>query len=137
MLRGRLVGAKDNSILIENWSIHVPSLPCDRWVPSHKYGLPLTPSGDSCRTSRLALRQIALVRPQAVVTSVAKEVARYNNLATNAQALNVNIAQHVLTRSKAEILHLVELLIAKVREGGSMRALLQIRNTEVVQVLIM
>ena len=90
---------------------------CDRWVPSHKYGLPLTPSGDSCRTSRLALRQIALVRPQAVVTSVAKEVARYNNLATNAQALNVNIAQHVLTRSKAEILHLVELLIAKVREG--------------------
>ena len=87
-----------------------------RWVPSHKYGLPLTPSGDSCRTSRLALRQIALVRPQAVVTSVAKEVARYNNLATNAQALNVNIAQHVLTRSKAEILHLVELLIAKVRE---------------------
>ena len=86
----------------------------DRWVPSHKYGLPLTPSGDSCRTSRLALRQIALVRPQAVVTSVAKEVARYNNLATNAQALNVNIAQHVLTRSKAEVLHLVELLIAKV-----------------------
>ena len=85
-------------------------------MPSHKYGLPLTPSGDSCRTSRLALRQIALVRPQAVVTSVAKEVARYNNLATNAQALNVNIAQHVLTRSKAEVLHLVELLIAKVRE---------------------
>ena len=36
----------------------------DWWVPSQKYGLPLTPSGDSCRTSRLALRQIALVRPQ-------------------------------------------------------------------------
>ena len=50
-----------------------------------------------------------------MVTSVAKEVARYNNLATNAQALNVNIAQHVLTRSKAEVLHLVELLIAKVQ----------------------
>ena len=46
---------------------------------------------------------------------MAKEIARYNNLATNAQALNVNIAAHVLTRSKAEILHLVELLIAKVR----------------------
>ena len=54
-------------------------------MPSHKYGLPLTPSGDSCRTSRLALRQVALVRPQAVITSVAKEIARYNNLATNAQ----------------------------------------------------
>ena len=36
----------------------------DWWVPSHKYGLPLTPSGDSCRTSRLALKQVALVRPQ-------------------------------------------------------------------------
>ena len=61
---------------------------------------------------------------------MAKEVARYNNLATNAQALNVNIAQHVLTRSKAEVLHLVELLIAKVREKGP--ALAQIYS--VVQV---
>jgi hypothetical protein len=84
-------------------------------VPSHKYGLPLTPSGDSCRTSRHALRQIAVVRPAAVITSVAREIARYNNLATNAQALNVNLAQHVLTRSKAEILHLVEMLIARSR----------------------
>ena len=50
-----------------------------------------------------------------MITSVAKEIARYNNLAANAQALNVNIAHHVLTRSKAEILHLVELLIAKCR----------------------
>ncbi len=87
----------------------------DWWVPSHKYGLPLTPSGDGCRTSRLALKQIALVRPAAVVTSVAREIARYNNLASNAQALNVNMARHVLTRSKAEVLHLVELLIAKSR----------------------
>lgn len=80
-------------------------------MPSNKYGLPLTPSGDSCRTSRHALHQIARVRPAAVVTSVAREIARYNNLVANAQALNVNLAAHVLSRSKAEILHLLELLM--------------------------
>ena len=32
-------------------------------------------------------------------------------LAANAQALNINVSHHVLARSKAEILHLVELLI--------------------------
>ena len=37
------------------------------------------------------------------VTSVAKEIARYNTLATNAQTLNVNLTTHVLTRSKAEV----------------------------------
>lgn len=84
----------------------------DWWVPSSKYGLPLTPSGDSCRTSRHALTQIAQVKPQTFITSVAKEIARYNNLATNAQALQINLQQHVLTKCKAELLHLVELLIS-------------------------
>jgi hypothetical protein len=37
------------------------------------------------------------------VTSVAKEIARYNTLQTNAQTLNVNLTTHVLTRSKAEV----------------------------------
>jgi len=83
----------------------------DWWVPSGKYGLPLTPTGDSCRTSRHALTQIARARPAVFVTCVAKEVARYNNLATNAQALQVNLSRHTLVRSKAEILHLIELLI--------------------------
>ncbi|XP_059089612.1 WD repeat-containing protein 7-like [Tigriopus californicus] len=87
----------------------------DWWVPSGKYGLPLTQSGDSCRTSRHSLFSIAKVRPQVFITSVAKEIARYNNLASNAQALNVNLARHVLTRSKAEILHLIEVLIEKNR----------------------
>ena len=61
----------------------------DWWVPSGKYGLPLTPKGDSCRTSRHALAQIAKVRPAVFITSVAREIARYNNLAANAQALNI------------------------------------------------
>lgn len=83
----------------------------DWWVPSSKYGLPLTAAGDSCRTSRLALTSIARVRPAVFITSISKEIARYNNLAANAQALNINVSHHVLARSKAEILHLVELLI--------------------------
>ena len=83
----------------------------DWWVPSAKYGLPLTAAGDSCRTSRLALTSIARVRPAVFITSISKEIARYNNLAANAQALNINVNHHVLARSKAEILHLVELLI--------------------------
>lgn len=87
----------------------------DWWVPSGKYGLPLTQSGDSCRTSRHSLFSIAKVRPQVFITSIAKEIARYNNLASNAQALNVNLARHVLTRSKAEILHLIEILIERNR----------------------
>ena len=83
----------------------------DWWVPSSKYGLPLTQSGDSCRTSRATLSRIATKRPAAFITSVAREIARYNNLASNAQTLNINLAQHVLARSKAEILHLIETLI--------------------------
>lgn len=83
----------------------------DWWVPSSKYGLPLTAAGDSCRTSRLALTSIARVRPAVFITSISKEIARFNNLAANAQALNINVSQHVLARSKAEILHLVEMLI--------------------------
>ena len=83
----------------------------DWWVPSAKYGLPLTAAGDSCRTSRLALTAVARVRPAVFITSISKEIARFNNLAANAQALNINVNHHVLARSKAEILHLVELLI--------------------------
>ena len=62
-------------------------------------------------TSRHALAQIAKVRPAVFITSVAREIARYNNLAANAQALNITLSHHVLARSKAEILHLVEQLI--------------------------
>ena len=87
----------------------------DWWVPSGKYGLPLTPKGDLCRTSRHALNAVARVRPAVFITSVAREIARYNNLAANAQTLNINLSNHVLARSKGEILHLVEQLIVSNR----------------------
>lgn len=46
---------------------------------------------------------------------MAREVARYNTLAQNAQTLNVNIQTSVLHRSKPEILRCVELLIDKMQ----------------------
>lgn len=102
------------------------------WVPSQKYGLPLTPVADCCRTARHALAAIARARPGVFITSVAKEIARYNTLATNAQTLNVNLQMHVLTRSKAEVLHVVEQLIATDSALSEMRDLL----TDVVDIVL-
>ena len=87
---------------------------------------------DCCRTARHALAAIARARPGVFITSVAKEIARYNTLATNAQTLNVNLQMHVLTRSKAEVLHVVEQLIATDSALSEMRDLL----TDVVDIVL-
>ncbi|KAJ9576412.1 hypothetical protein L9F63_006724, partial [Diploptera punctata] len=87
----------------------------DNLVPSMTYGLPLTPAADSCRTARHALTLIATARPAAFITTMAREVARYNTLQQNAQALNVNLSNSVLHRAKPEILRGVELLIDKMQ----------------------
>ncbi|XP_054707757.1 WD repeat-containing protein 7-like [Uloborus diversus] len=91
----------------------------DKLVPSMSYGLPLTPAADSCRTARHALSLIALARPPAFITTLVKEVARYNTLAQNAQALNISMTMTVLSRSKPEILRVVELLIDKMQTDVS------------------
>ncbi|XP_064472350.1 WD repeat-containing protein 7-like isoform X2 [Ornithodoros turicata] len=87
----------------------------DKLVPSMSYGLPLTPAADSCRTARHALSLIATARPPAFITSLAREVARYNTLAQNAQSLNISLHQTVLSRARPEILRIVELLIDKMQ----------------------
>ncbi|KAG8226379.1 hypothetical protein J437_LFUL007778 [Ladona fulva] len=87
----------------------------DRLVPSMTYGLPLTPAADSCRTARHALTLIATARPAAFITTMAREVARYNTLQQNAQTLNINPSNSVLHRAKPEILRGVELLIDKMQ----------------------
>ncbi|KAG8181336.1 hypothetical protein JTE90_017504 [Oedothorax gibbosus] len=91
----------------------------DKLVPSMSYGLPLKPAADSCRTARHALSLIALARPPAFITTLVKEVARYNTLAQNAQALNISMHMTVLSRSKPEILRVVELLIDKMQTDVS------------------
>ncbi|CAH1988564.1 unnamed protein product [Acanthoscelides obtectus] len=87
----------------------------DRLVPSMTYGLPLTPQADSCRTARHALTLIATARPAAFITTMAKEVARYNAMQQNAQTLNINMSNNVLHKAKPEILRVVELLIEKMQ----------------------
>jgi len=77
------------------------------------FGLPLTPKADACRTARHALTLIATARPAAFITTMAREVARYNTLQQNAQAIQLNLNNIILNRSKPEILRVVELLIEK------------------------
>lgn len=90
---------------------------CDssRLIPSLTYKLPLTPQADACRTARHALRLIATARPAAFITTMAREVARYNTLQQNNQALSVPLTQSVLHRAKKEILQCVEMLIEKMQ----------------------
>ena len=90
---------------------------CDssRLIPSLTYKLPLTPQADACRTARHALRLIATARPAAFITTMAREVARYNTLQQNTQALAVPLTQSVLHRAKKEILQCVEMLIDKMQ----------------------
>lgn len=90
---------------------------CDasRLIPSFNTKLPLTPQADACRTARHALRLIATARPAAFITTMAREVARYNALQQNAQTISVPLTQLVLYRAKKEILHCVEMLIDKMQ----------------------
>jgi hypothetical protein len=46
---------------------------------------------------------------------MAREVARYNTLQQNAQAIQINLATNILNRSKPEILRIIELLIEKMQ----------------------
>lgn len=94
---------------------------CDssRLIPSLNYKLPLTPQADSCRTARHSLRLIATARPAAFITTMAREVARYNTMQQN-QAVSVTLPQSVLHRAKKEILQCVEMLIDKMQSEMAM-----------------
>jgi WD repeat-containing protein 7 len=94
---------------------------CDssRLIPSLNYKLPLTPQADSCRTARHSLRLIATARPAAFITTMAREVARYNTMQQN-QAVSVTLPQSVLHRAKKEILQCVEMLIDKMQNEMAM-----------------
>ena len=87
-------------------------------VGSMTCGLPLIARADACRTARHSLALIATARPPAFVITMAKEVARYNTLAQNAQAHHHSQIQQlhnsVLVRGRPEILHVVELLVEKI-----------------------
>lgn len=106
----------------------------DKLVPNMTYGLPLTPQADTCRTARHALTLIATARPAAFITTMAREVARYNTLQQNAQTLNVNMGASVLVRAKPEILRIVEQLIDKMQSEMS-DLLVEVRITQIIMKL--
>ncbi|XP_025115150.1 WD repeat-containing protein 7-like isoform X3 [Pomacea canaliculata] len=85
----------------------------DKIVPSVTFGLPLTPAADACRTARHALTLIATARPPAFIITLAKEVARYNAMAQNAQSQHAQMHNSVLVRASSEILHVIEMLVEK------------------------
>ena len=45
---------------------------------------------------------------------MAKEVARFNALAQNAQSQSAHLQNVILARASAEILHIIELLVEKI-----------------------
>jgi len=80
------------------------------------FGLPLSPRADACRTARHTLSLIATARPPAFIITMAKEVARHNAMAQNAQGQHHhhNLQNSVLVRAKSEILRIIELLVDKI-----------------------
>ncbi|XP_077593721.1 WD repeat-containing protein 7 isoform X2 [Stigmatopora nigra] len=75
-------------------------------------GLPLNPPADSARSARHALSLIATARPPAFITTIAREVHRFNAAQANSQSQQ-NIHTTTLARAKTEILRVIEILIEK------------------------
>lgn len=85
----------------------------DKLIPTLSFGLPLTPAADSCRTAKHAISLIAQARPAAFITTLAKEVVKYNSMQQNPNSMNINLYNVVLAKAKPEILRNIELLIDK------------------------
>ncbi|KAM8827764.1 WD repeat-containing protein 7 isoform 5-T6 [Spinachia spinachia] len=75
-------------------------------------GLPLNPPADSARSARHALSLIATARPPAFITTIAREVHRFNAAQANSQSQQ-NIHTTTLARAKTEILRVIDILIEK------------------------
>ena len=78
-------------------------------------GLPITPAADSNRSAHHALALIATARPATFITTIAKEVARYQALVSNTQTPAAILQINPLSRAKAEVLRIVELLVEKMQ----------------------
>ncbi|XP_071826245.1 WD repeat-containing protein 7-like [Apostichopus japonicus] len=85
------------------------------YAASMATSLPITPAADSCRSAHHALSLIATARPATFITTMAREVAKQQAQATQAQTPMVNVQITTLYKAKAEILRIVELLIEKMQ----------------------
>ena len=93
------------------------------------YGLPLSPASDACRTARHALSLIATARPPAFIITLAKEVARYNAMAQNAQSQHTQMHNMALVRAAPEILHVIEMLVDKMPNDVA-DLIIEVRETD-------
>ncbi|CAK6980809.1 WD repeat-containing protein 7, partial [Scomber scombrus] len=75
-------------------------------------GLPLNPPADSARSARHAISLIATARPPAFITTIAREVHRFNAAQANSQSQQ-NVHTTTLARAKTEILRVIDILIEK------------------------
>uniref|UniRef100_A0AAQ4PV52 WD repeat domain 7 n=1 Tax=Gasterosteus aculeatus aculeatus TaxID=481459 RepID=A0AAQ4PV52_GASAC len=75
-------------------------------------GLPLNPPADSARSARHALSLIATARPPAFITTIAREVHRFNAAQANSQSQQ-NVHTTTLARAKTEILRVIDILVEK------------------------
>ncbi|XP_077994081.1 WD repeat-containing protein 7-like isoform X2 [Glandiceps talaboti] len=91
----------------------------DKHSVAIKSGLPLSPAADSCRTAHHALSLIATARPSVFITTMAKEVARHQALAANAQYPTALLNASPLVKAKPEILRIIELLVDKMQNDVS------------------
>ena len=82
---------------------------------SSTFGLPLTPKADACRTARHSLTLVATAKPATFITTMVREVARYNAMVQNAQAQQYQYSLHaaVLSRAKPEILRILQIVVEK------------------------
>ncbi|CAB1418109.1 unnamed protein product [Pleuronectes platessa] len=80
--------------------------------PQHHDGFASQPPADSARSSRHALSLIATARPPAFITTIAREVHRYNAAQANSQSQQ-NVHTTTLTRAKTEILRVIDILVEK------------------------
>ncbi|KAK7895751.1 hypothetical protein WMY93_021076 [Mugilogobius chulae] len=73
-------------------------------------GLPLNPPADSARSARHALSLIATARPPAFITTIAREVHRFNAAQANSQSQQ-NVHTSTLARAKTEILRVMDIIM--------------------------
>uniref|UniRef100_A0A915CMZ6 Uncharacterized protein n=1 Tax=Ditylenchus dipsaci TaxID=166011 RepID=A0A915CMZ6_9BILA len=84
----------------------------DKYLPAGEhFGAPLSPAADACRTARHSLSLIASARPQAMITALSTEVARYNSAAQH-QTIQHTVTSPLL-KSRMEVLRLIEQLSDK------------------------
>lgn len=85
----------------------------EKLLPASNSRLPLSPAADACRSARNSLEMIAKARPANFISTMAREVARYNALVAQSQTPSATLSNSILIRAKKDILRILEVLVDK------------------------